>query len=1033
MEMSYSMPSDQDWDEFDLHLGSESEHDEEENDILGDLKSFEHPRPPPALQSGSAMTDASLGIPKPSPSTGGISASTGTFVSAKTNQSAASKLNVASYGTSYFSTSPFSQALSKEVPVRSKSRSRDLQRGPMSLGSTSDYMRILEQNGLLPSVEAELNWSGRKPGTGQHVEFEPYDAIPLQSEGLIFCSATARIDKVKCKRIFLARKSMTCHKKMRLADAMNEVKHLNKLRHSHIVQLVGSYIQSKTFAVLLYPVADLDLKDFLQQLERVLVPRRTMDYGDFMAVASLGQFFKCLAAALAYVHSQTTKHLDIKPRNVLVKRSRDNLFGYQVYLADFGISRSFSSMDHSQTETYVGRTAKYCAPEVYADEPHGRAADIFSMGCVFLEIQTVICRRSIEDLDEVLEFTPPTLTFHANLSHVFEWIRKLANDRAVFVAPSEEDLQQEVFAKYPFEGVAEDGRRGSMARRHASLCTLIHIMMHEDPTSRPTASGIVRLLDKNDCCDKGREPFRSEPVVPFGPIDSSTELNRLFKRNHQTSTAEREDILCHIVESGNNQLTESFLRYFSAHRLEPSDRSKRQIFQAAFLNSDFDLLKMLFTRLQDETLLHAVLSENTAYLDLQKLEQLVHTFTIETRTSYEIEKLLLEAVEARRIDLVQCLLQHGFDSSHKDFYGKKALYLAVKAGSEEFVDLLLRHNGRLERAIDEQALLSQAVLQEHHELAIYLLARGADPRISLFGQQQPGRTVLHDVASLASPGKDNLLHLARLLIMKCDCREKVALPQGTPADMVPVPSDGHVKLLVEPWLDLLKSPVGARLNDEDTERLDVGIMRAGKVYLNSFADRWETYKTILSSSQKIKRIVCLDIGAVSERGISEANFAHLFIIRDLLQRFARNKRPDVSIFLENRPGIFNAKALNLDPDDPQVLHRQSLTQFSDIDRESLIISLDPKFAARQALADLLPSSKVYPVAIICERVYMLAHSYPALETFNDPISRKVQAFFSHYTAHDLTSPDLEPGFEAIFALSSLTLYLRPDIRIDESW
>ncbi|PVH99773.1 kinase-like protein, partial [Periconia macrospinosa] len=179
---------------------------------------------------------------------------------------------------------------------------------------------------------------------------------------------------------------------------MNEVKHLNKLRHSHIVQLVGSYIQGRTFAVLLYPVADLDLKDFMQEIENVLVPHRTIDYGSFMAIASLGRFFKCLASALGYVHSQTTKHLDIKPRNILIKRSRDVIFGYQVYLADFGISRSFSPTDHSQTDAWVGRTAKYCAPEVHWNESHGRSADVFSMGCVFLEMQTVLCGHPLDDL-----------------------------------------------------------------------------------------------------------------------------------------------------------------------------------------------------------------------------------------------------------------------------------------------------------------------------------------------------------------------------------------------------------------------------------------------------------------------------------------------------------------------------------------------------------------------------------------------------------------------------------------------------------
>ncbi|KAK7188570.1 dual specificity mitogen-activated protein kinase kinase 1 [Paraphaeosphaeria sporulosa] len=126
-----------------------------------------------------------------------------------------------------------------------------------------------------------------------------------------------------------------------------------------------------------------DLKDFLSGIERVQVPHNTMEYSDFMAFASVVQLFNCLAAALAYVHEKTTKHLAIKPRNVLVKRSCERTFGCQVYLADFGMSRSFSPLDHGQTESTVARTARCCAPKELANKPHGRAADVLSQDVSF--------------------------------------------------------------------------------------------------------------------------------------------------------------------------------------------------------------------------------------------------------------------------------------------------------------------------------------------------------------------------------------------------------------------------------------------------------------------------------------------------------------------------------------------------------------------------------------------------------------------------------------------------------------------------
>ena len=185
------------WDDIDGDLGIEDsdENKGEEADVVCDLRSSIEPRSFSAQLSKTATIDASLSPTKRSSLTNSTLASTGTFVSARTHQSIVNsgKLETTPYGTSYFSTSPFSQALSKEDPLKPKSR--DLPRSPMSLGSSSDYMALLEQNRLLPSIETELNWSGRTPGTGQHVEFEPYEEIPLENEGLIFCSATAKIEK----------------------------------------------------------------------------------------------------------------------------------------------------------------------------------------------------------------------------------------------------------------------------------------------------------------------------------------------------------------------------------------------------------------------------------------------------------------------------------------------------------------------------------------------------------------------------------------------------------------------------------------------------------------------------------------------------------------------------------------------------------------------------------------------------------------------------------------------------------------------
>jgi hypothetical protein len=299
---------------------------------------------------------------------------------------------------------------------------------------TSEYIKAAQEKGLILPLDQELNWSGKENG-GQHVEFAKGEELPFQVLGPIGASLTATVDKVRCRRILLARKTMICGRRLSVEEALVEVEHLQKLRHPHIIQLVGSYLQGKKFSVLLYPVADCDLSVFLDEVfdcvsekpeVNSLAANQNYTGCAPAAVASMWSFFGCLADAIRYIHFSARKHLDIKPGNILVKKHPDSIYGYRVYIADFGISRSFRSLDHSQTDTAIRRTPKYCAPEVWDLDVHGRAADIFSLGCVFMEMLTVLCGR---DLDDFADFRSQGLegegAYHESIERVSEWAETL--------------------------------------------------------------------------------------------------------------------------------------------------------------------------------------------------------------------------------------------------------------------------------------------------------------------------------------------------------------------------------------------------------------------------------------------------------------------------------------------------------------------------------------------------------------------------------------------------------------------------------
>lgn len=295
-----------------------------------------------------------------------------------------------------------------------------------------DYQDELRQRQLFQPFDKELNWSGR----GQHVIFGIQEHVPLDFIAHLGASATARVEKVRCRRVALARKTMRCNGSWNRSKVLQEVTHLQNLRHFHIVQLVGTYLKGRDFSLLMYPAADYHLGTFLEDTEG-LAELGSDSY--FRRISFLRYSLHCLASAVRCIHQNSTKHMDIKPQDILVKRSHEEASYWRIYIADFGLSRSFADLDHSQTDGPTARTPKYCAPEVYEYESRGRSSDIFSLGCVYTEIFTVMEGRSLTDFTEFRRNVDDDASFYRNLPKVNAWIKDaLASNK--FLVSTDQDV-----------------------------------------------------------------------------------------------------------------------------------------------------------------------------------------------------------------------------------------------------------------------------------------------------------------------------------------------------------------------------------------------------------------------------------------------------------------------------------------------------------------------------------------------------------------------------------------------------------------
>lgn len=164
----------------------------------------------------------------------------------------------------------------------------------------------------------------------------------------------------------------------------NELQSLKRLRYHHLVSFVGSYTDRKYIAILMTPVADCDLHQYLSQ-----------DPFPPNELSVLRSFFGCLCGAVRFLHKSRCRHKDIKPANILLKN-------HEVYLSDFGTARDWSELTRGTTSGPTGPyTPRFAAPEVIQEKDRNESSDVWSLGCVYLEMLV----RKMSDLHMQMSLT----------------------------------------------------------------------------------------------------------------------------------------------------------------------------------------------------------------------------------------------------------------------------------------------------------------------------------------------------------------------------------------------------------------------------------------------------------------------------------------------------------------------------------------------------------------------------------------------------------------------------------------------------
>lgn len=149
---------------------------------------------------------------------------------------------------------------------------------------------------------------------------------------------------------------------------IREIAVLKHLKHENIVSLESVFHNSKSI-VLVFEYCACDLRQFIKR----------KNYN--LSMAEVKSFSYQLLDAVNYLHSKSIIHRDIKPQNILLTNKGI------LKLCDFGLS-CITNLPHEKLSLDVV-TQWYRAPEILMkDEEYEKPSDIWSVGCVIVEILT---------------------------------------------------------------------------------------------------------------------------------------------------------------------------------------------------------------------------------------------------------------------------------------------------------------------------------------------------------------------------------------------------------------------------------------------------------------------------------------------------------------------------------------------------------------------------------------------------------------------------------------------------------------------
>lgn len=151
-------------------------------------------------------------------------------------------------------------------------------------------------------------------------------------------------------------------------NILQEIKVLQKLWHGHIVKYLGSEKINDNYCM------------YIEYLPGGTISKLLYKVGALPEI-TVRAYTRQILKGLKYLHSNGVIHRDLKSDNILLDSNG------KLKICDFGCSKRYENeVNESGFNNSVKGSLPWMAPEVMKQSGYGRKADIWSLGCVVIEM-----------------------------------------------------------------------------------------------------------------------------------------------------------------------------------------------------------------------------------------------------------------------------------------------------------------------------------------------------------------------------------------------------------------------------------------------------------------------------------------------------------------------------------------------------------------------------------------------------------------------------------------------------------------------